>query len=44
MAKIPETEKDQPAIFCNFCGKSQHEVKRMIVGEHDDRNPAICSE
>lgn len=23
---------DKPTLYCNFCGKSQHEVDALIVG------------
>lgn len=27
-------------VYCSFCGKSQHEVKKVFAG----KNVAICSE
>lgn len=23
---------DTPTLYCNFCGKSQHEVRKLIAG------------
>ena len=37
------TETEQTVITCNFCGISQHEAKRMIVGVDKDGSPAICN-
>jgi len=28
----PETETPKPTMYCSFCGKSQHEVKKLIAG------------
>ena len=26
------SESDKTTLFCSFCGKSQHEVKKLIAG------------
>jgi ATP-dependent Clp protease ATP-binding subunit ClpX len=28
----PETETPKHTMYCSFCGKSQHEVKKLIAG------------
>jgi len=28
----PETAADPRSLFCSFCGKSQHDVKKLIAG------------
>jgi hypothetical protein len=37
---IGEQDIEKPTLYCSFCGKSQHEVKRLIVGP----NVFICDE
>ncbi|HEY1097009.1 MAG TPA: ATP-dependent Clp protease ATP-binding subunit ClpX [Alphaproteobacteria bacterium] len=38
MSKQPEDEKN--TLYCSFCGKSQHEVRKLIAGP----NVFICNE
>jgi len=32
MSKGPSKKKDNSAMYCSFCGKSQHEVHKLIAG------------
>ena len=29
---MSKTEKNNSTLYCSFCGKSQHEVKKLIAG------------
>lgn len=40
MAKTPTKETKKEALTCSFCGKTQHEVKKLIAGP----NVYICDE
>jgi len=41
MAKTPEDETDSKnTLYCSFCGKSQHEVRKLIAGP----NVFVCNE
>ena len=33
--------KSDPTLYCNFCGKSQHDVANLIAG---NKNVCICNE
>ena len=32
MSKISDSGDSKNTLFCSFCGKSQHEVKKLIAG------------
>jgi len=32
MAEAQEKDKAKEIIHCSFCGKSQHDVRRLITG------------
>lgn len=32
MAETPSTTGDSKTLYCSFCGKNQHEVKKLIAG------------
>jgi hypothetical protein len=36
----PEPAKGEPVLYCSFCGKSQHDVKKLIAGP----NSFICDD
>lgn len=40
MTKTPSKEDKKGTLYCSFCGKSQHEVKKLIAGP----NVFICDE
>ncbi len=40
MTKSPSKEDKKGTLYCSFCGKSQHEVKKLIAGP----NVFICDE
>ena len=40
MTKTPSKEEKKGTLYCSFCGKSQHEVKKLIAGP----NVYICDE
>ena len=42
IAKLPDGDdnKGDKLLYCTFCGKSQHEVKKLIAGP----SVFICSE
>ena len=40
MTKTPSKEEKKGILYCSFCGKSQHEVKKLIAGP----NVYICDE
>ncbi len=31
-SKAKTDNNEQPVLYCSFCGKSQHEVKKLIIG------------
>ena len=32
MSETKDTDQDKKLLYCSFCGKSQHEVKKLIAG------------
>ena len=40
MTKTPSKDEKKETLYCSFCGKSQHEVKKLIAGP----NVFICDE
>jgi ATP-dependent Clp protease ATP-binding subunit ClpX len=40
MSKTTGTEEEKNTLYCSFCGKSQHEVRKLIAGP----NVFICNE
>lgn len=40
MTKTPSKDDKKSTLYCSFCGKSQHEVKKLIAGP----NVFICDE
>ena len=32
MSDTKDTDQDKKLLYCSFCGKSQHEVKKLIAG------------
>ena len=30
--KSRDKKKNRPTVYCSFCGKSQHEVEKLIAG------------
>lgn len=40
MTKTPSTPDSKNTLYCSFCGKSQHEVRKLIAGP----NVFICNE
>ncbi len=40
MTKTPSKDEQKGTLYCSFCGKSQHEVKKLIAGP----NVFICDE
>lgn len=40
MTKTPSKDDKKGTLYCSFCGKSQHEVKKLIAGP----NVFICDE
>lgn len=45
LSTLPELNPDSPGrpIHCSFCGKSEDEVKRLVVSDHQAK-VAICNE
>ncbi len=37
---MSDNEKDEELLYCSFCGKSQHEVRRLVAGP----SVFICNE
>ena len=35
MSKISDSGDSKNTLYCSFCGKSQHEVKKIIEGPTD---------
>src|SRR4051812_31908962 len=43
MAQAPsDTSRDKNTLYCNFCGKSQHEIRKLIAS--GDSKVFICDE
>ena len=30
-------------LYCSFCGKSQHEVRKLIAGPASPQAPSVCN-
>lgn len=41
--KSVDTGETTDRVYCNFCGKSQREVFRLIAAGHDDDEVYICN-
>jgi ClpX C4-type zinc finger len=42
MSKVG-SDNSKNTLYCSFCGKSQHEVRKLIAGPASPQAPSVCN-
>jgi ClpX C4-type zinc finger len=42
MSKVG-SDNSKNTLYCSFCGKSQHEVRKLIAGRALPQAPSVCN-